>query len=135
MSKFTDLSRKRATFAYDQVVHAKATLGGAASEFKSHVKDIPMMIRTNGLAAAYAFAEAKAKVNDGGKAANDYELIVNLSNEWLCKKKILPAQATRGKFAVTLSNMEHQRYRMAIKELFALFTWLKRFSDAMIEKT
>ena len=128
-SRIKDLSQARATFAFAEVEKANAHLNDKAKEFKSHVKDVPMMIRTNGLAAAYAFVFSKAEEKAGKK--NDYKLIEEISLKWLVQQEVLQVQAGSD-FYKTLTHLEREPYRRAVRELLALFTWLKRFADGMI---
>lgn len=125
-SRIKNQAQHCAKFAYDEVAKAKEQLKDKAKEFKSHVKDVPIMIRTNGLAAAYAFVYSKAK----DKA--DYNLIQDISQRWLESKGVLKPQSVP-EFYKSLTELERESYRRAIRELLVLFTWLKRFADGMIE--
>lgn len=122
-SNIKNLSQKRAKFAYDTVLALKGE--SWAGEFKSHVKDVPMMIKTNGLAAAYAFVFSKSK-------KPDYKKIADVTCSWLTIEQPIISLADDEELYRKLTELESQQYRMVIREVLALFTWLKRFSDGMI---
>lgn len=130
-SKIKNTSQQRARFAYQQVEQVNAWEGKesdtAKKEFKSHVKDIPMMIRTNGLAATYAFVFSK-------RSKKDYAAILSLTEEWLVKNKGLFATDEKKEFYQNLIELDQYRYRMAAREVMSLFTWLKRYADGLLEK-
>lgn len=127
-SRIKNLSQERATFAFSEVKQAYNQLGeNERKEFKSHIKDVPMMIRTNGLAAAYAFVFSKVK------EGNDYALISAISQKWLVDHQKVFALQGNDNFYQQLCALDREPYRRAIRELLALFTWLKRFADGMIK--
>ena len=133
-SKITNHSQERANFAFEKVTEAKVKLKKNATEFKSHVKKVPLMIRGNGLVAAYAFVHSKAK---GGKdKENDYHLILALSLEWLREKSLISGEmkVNEENFTGVLAQLDRSAYRLARRELLSMFTWLKRFADGMIKK-
>lgn len=117
----SDLERDRATFAYQCVEEANKN-NGLKSDYKSYIKKIPMMILNNGLGATFAFIYSKKK------NGNAYELIYNQTNKWLKKddKKDL---------VEWIINLKSSEYRVVTNEVLALFNWLRRFTEGMIEDT
>lgn len=127
-SRIKDVSQKRAEFAFQEVKNACHKLDDKGKkEFKSHVKDVPIMIRTNGLAAAFAFVFSKTK------AGNDYELISEISKKWLVQEQKVFALNDNQDFYAQLCLLDREPYRRSIHELLSLFTWLKRFADGLIK--
>ena len=114
-----DLEKKRAIFAYKCVEKANQD-NGIKKEYKSYVKKIPMMILNNGLGATFAFIYSKKK------EGNAYALIDKQVLKWfaLDEKKDL---------VQWIIEQESQEYRATTNEVLALFNWLKRFADGMIE--
>jgi len=112
-----DLEKNRSQFAYGCVVEANKD-DNIKKDYKSYVKKVPMMILNNGLGATFAFIYSKKK--DG----NAYELIYKQTTEWLKSDKNL---------VEWIINQESQEYRATTNEVLALFNWLKRFADGMIE--
>ena len=90
-----------------------------ADDYKSYVKKIPMMILNNGLGATFAFIYSKKK------EGNAYERIYNQIQKWLKADKDL---------VEWIIYQDSQEYRATTNEVLALFNWLKRFADGMIEK-
>jgi CRISPR-associated protein Cmr5 len=90
-------------------------------EYKSYVKKIPMMILTNGLGATFAFVYSKKK------NGNAWELVYNQTKEWLK----VPQNDELVKWII---DQDSQSYRAVTNEVLALFNWLKRFADGMIEE-
>ena len=117
MSSVTELERDRAKEAYKYVTEANNN-EKIKDDYKSYVKKIPMMILNNGLGATFAFIYSKKK------EGNAYELIYNQIQEWLKANKDL---------VEWIINQDSQEYRATTNEVLALFNWLKRFADGMIE--
>jgi len=128
-----DLEKKRSQYAFKSVKEAiekfpnvkdektkKLVPSKQQKEYKSYVKKIPMMVLNNGLGATFAFVYSKKK------KGNAYELIENQIKDWfeLDKKQVL---------VDWIIHQESQEYRATTNEILALFTWLKRFVDGMIE--
>lgn len=121
-----DLARRRAEFAFEQV---KEVVGKDWSkEFKSHVKDVPMMIKTNGFAATFAFVFSKSD-------KNDYKKIAKITELWLVNEQKIFSLSDNEDFYEKLIQLEPGEYRKSIKETLALFTWLKRFADGLIKES
>ena len=129
-NRIQDLSQERAQFAFDRVTDARDNLEGKSGEFKSHVKKVPLMIRNNGLCATFSFVLSKTKT---GNEKNSYAYIEEICRDWLISQKILKPEGTTP-LANILSNLDRDQYRRVMRELLALFTWLKRFADGLIEK-
>ena len=115
-----DLEKKRATFAYSCVVDAN-NHDKINKEYKSYVKKIPMMILNNGLGATFAFVYSKKK------SGNAYELIDTQTKRWF---KI----DEKEDLIKSIIEQNSSEYRATTNEILALFSWLKRFSDGMIEE-
>lgn len=96
-------------------------------EYKSCVKKIPMLIKTNGIGATFAYVNSKAK--DG----NAYELIYQQTTEWL-KREPRGLVTDKNKDLVEIIvSIDSTVYRALTNEALAFFTWLKRFADGLIE--
>jgi len=146
MSGIKDLAQKRSRFAYGCATQGKSILSLAQidneyykdDKYKSYVKKIPMMILTNGLGATFAFIYSKQKKEDKQKRKagvkenpkNGYDLIYTQVNRWLTESHI---QKPNGELIEWIINRESQEYRAVTNEILALFNWLKRFADGMIE--
>jgi CRISPR-associated protein Cmr5 len=91
-------------------------------DYKSYVKKIPMMILNNGLGATSAFIYSKSK--DG----NAYELIDKQIKRWFQLSEDIIVLID------WIINQNSQEYRATTNEVLALFNWLKRFAEGMIEK-
>jgi len=89
-------------------------------DYKSYVKKIPMMVLTNGLGATFAFVYSKKK------NGNAWELIYNQTKVWFQ----VPENDELVKWII---DQESPEYRAVTNEVLALFNWLKRFADGMIE--
>lgn len=114
-----DLEKERSQFAYKCVVDAN-TKKEIKKDYKSYVKKIPMMILNNGLGATFAFVYSKKK------SGNAYELIYKQTNDWLNKD-------SKEDLVKWIIDKNSQEYRATTNEVLALFNWLKRFADGMIE--
>ena len=99
------------------------------SEYKSYVKKIPMLIKTNGLGATMAFVFSKSK----GKEDNAYGLIYKQTAEWI-KERTIVKDFEQKKLAKELTEINSSEYRAVTNEILALFTWLRRFAEGLITK-
>jgi len=116
MSGIKDLAQKRSQFAYGCV--SDANKKSFKKDYKSYVKKIPMMILTNGLGATFAFIYSKKKKSEA------YELIYKQVGDWFEIEEDL---------VKWIIDQKSPQYRATTNELLALFNWLKRFADGMIE--
>lgn len=127
-----NLAQERAAFAYDEVKKyleewkKDKKYEKAPKEFKSHIKDVPMMIKTNGLSAAFAFVFSK-------KDKSDYAAIQDITHSWLKNQAFVAGQSNQ--LYESLLKLDSWKHRMVTKEILALFTWLKRMADGMIKDT
>lgn len=94
-----------------------------AKEYKAYVKKIPMMIKTNGLGATLAFVKSKEKK----KIA--YELIYNQLGERLRSQMLIG----NGDLVNEVINQSSSEYRAITVETLALFNWLRRFAEGLIQ--
>ncbi|WMX17569.1 type III-B CRISPR module-associated protein Cmr5 [Aureispira sp. CCB-E] len=124
MANLKQLEGGRAAFAYKCALQGK-DLG---KDYKSHVKNIPMMIKTNGLGAAFAFMKSKEK-------EKTYKLLYKQTHDWLKENLALGKTFSKNDDLVkVLIELDSSSYRAVTIEVLALFNWLKRFSDGLIEK-
>jgi CRISPR-associated protein Cmr5 len=123
------IEQRRAVFAYRNVEEAIEKLGGNESKdsvrYKGYAKKIPALIKTNGLGATYAFIKSK----DNTAA---YALIYSQTGEWLreCYGDTFTREEDLVKCLISLPSVE---YRTATVEVLALFNWLRRFAEGLIE--
>jgi len=98
-------------------------------EYKSYVKKIPMLIKTNGLGATFAYMLSK-----GGT----YEFIGNQVLEWLKndEKGILANANEINSFkelTEKIVSLNSPAYRALTIEILSFFNWLRRFAEGLIE--
>jgi len=98
-----------------------------ANEYKSYVKKIPTMIQTNGLSATLAFMYSKGKT---------YKIIYDQIEEWLKERgfKIIDKDNNKIELVKWIINLNSSEYKYVTNEAMALFLWLRRFAEGMIEK-
>ena len=118
------LENQRAEFALLSVTAASRE--AYKGEYKGYVKNIPVLIKTNGLGNTLAFMRAKKK--------DAYDLLYHQFSEWLkkseCPCKTLPAGKDLLEFVISQPSPV---YRHITKELIALLTWMRRLADSLIE--
>lgn len=129
------IEQGRAARAYEMVAEAKKALGTDDKKYKSYVKRIPMLIKTNGLAATLAFVKSKSSDNSKGNAKDNlkdtpYNKIYNQIAAWLWEKELLTDETKLVEEIITLPS---PKYRMVTAEVLALFKWLRRFAEGLIE--
>lgn len=97
-------------------------------EYKSYVKKIPMLIKTNGLGATFAFVFSKADEK------SPYTLIYHQTKTWLNHEpKGLIRLSNDAELAQEFVQRDSAEYRAITVEVLAFFTWLKRFAEGLIE--
>lgn len=119
----------RAIFAYKCVEDVcKSGDKKTAKEYKSYARRIPMMIKNNGLGPALAFVYAKGKA--GANGDNAYSILYKNIEDRLKEIGLLQDEH---KLIEYILEVDSFRYRETSTEILALFTWLRRFVEGMIE--
>ena len=115
------IEQGRAKKAYEL---AKAGMS-VSSDYKNKVKSFPMMIKTNGLGAAVAFAKGK----------NDWKKIYDQLEEYLKKNDLYNNYENISLNNIDLdyflTKIDSSLYRAITNETLALFTWLRRFAEGL----
>ena len=125
----TGLEQGRAAHAYEYA-EAGSKLD-KAKEYKSYVKKMPMLIKTNGLGAAIAFAFAKGAKAGNSDSKNPWGLLYLQIETWLKHNNVI--EFNNNGLAKKLTEISSSDYRAATVEVLALLNWMKRFADALIE--
>lgn len=131
MNNRIKLEQGRAAFAYQCAEAGKGLT--KSKEYKSYVKKMPMLIKTNGLGAAVAFAFAKGSKGGQPDKNSAWGLLYSQIEERLKEdqKKLIEFQPNR--LAYQLTEEPSATYRAVTVEVLALLSWIKRFAEALIE--
>lgn len=125
------IEQGRAKFAYKCVEEVLET--DYKSDYKSYVKRVPMLIKTNGLGATYAFIFSKKD-----KAA--YKKIYDDTVSWLKHENRglidLPEKdgEKRNELVEKIIGLNSSEYRAVTIEILLFFEWLRRFAEGMIKE-
>ncbi len=121
--KIKDLGRRRAMKAYQFVSEATEKLKGEnLKKYKSYVKKLPMLIKTNGLASAIAFVH--------GKKEQAWSLLYKQVEDWAREQN----PSLQGSPLVkTVIEVPTSQYMALTGEVLSLLEWMRRFADGMIE--
>ena len=117
----------RAKFAYNCVDKVKDK--PFKGNYKSYVKKIPTLIQVNGLAGTFAFIFSKKGKGSNPKEA--YEIIYKQVDDWLKQNY---KKNNNGELVKWIIEQNPKLYRAITVEVLALFSWLKRFAEGMIEE-
>jgi CRISPR-associated protein Cmr5 len=144
ISTLRGIEQTRADFAYKCALEAKNSQQNAvqidgeyfkSKNYKSYAKKVPMLVKSNGLGATFAFilskkGKEKDRVQPGQRnnPKNAYDLIYKQTAEWINTK--YPFQGDFSQFIITQNSNE---YRAVTNEVISLFTWLRRFAEGLIE--
>ncbi|MBN2835290.1 MAG: type III-B CRISPR module-associated protein Cmr5 [Candidatus Delongbacteria bacterium] len=96
-------------------------------DYKNRVKSFPMMIKTNGLGAAVAFAKGK----------KDWKMVYNQIEEYLMQNSLynnfqnVSLNSPNTPLDSYLTQIDSSLYRAITVEVMALFTWLRRFAEGL----
>lgn len=138
------LEQKRAEYAFNIVNEIKKD-ESCASDFSGLIAKMSSYILTNGLGNTIAFLFSKGKDHHlivAGLMAdwilrknklNRSEQIERLSNDWIFNINQVKENFNEIIDKLIL-NVNMSFYTVITNELLALFVWLKRFCDGMIEK-
>ena len=107
--------------------------------YKSYVKKVPTLIQVNGLAGTFAFIYSKMTKNKDNKEKGtienpygDWDLIYFQTWKWLNKN--YKSHEKDKELVEWIVNIENPKlYKAITVEVLALFSWLKRFAEGMIE--
>lgn len=131
MSKQQGIEQGRAAYAYKCVENAVENGKVTESDYKAYTRNIPMMIKTNGLGAALAFVKAKGSSNAA------YKLLYEQIYEWLKSPegdKLGIFKNTKKDLIAVVIEQDSQKYRFSTLETLALLAWMKRFAEGLIDK-
>lgn len=141
-STIKGLEEGRAIYAYGfaldgKKIIQKAQIGNQWFEddkYKSYVKKIPMLIKTNGLGSTLAFIKSKRKkTGENSDPKNAYDLIYQQIKQWLVDEKKLLNIGKDDDLVEKIISLDSPMYRAITNEVLSLFNWLKRFADGLIE--
>ena len=144
-SNLKGIEQGRADFAYKCAEEAKQIWSREgmpdnkdsreAKDYKSYVKKIPMMIKTNGLGATLAFIKSKSKCKNN-KPSNAYALINEQLKQWFlhdAQHYLMPELTSNDDLVAVVIALKSTQYRAVTVEIMALFGWLRRFAEGLIE--
>lgn len=125
---FKGIEHGRAEFAYRCVEGVKRNNNIKNSNYKSYVKKVPMLIKTNGLGATYAFIYSKDD--------EAYKEIYRNTKEWLeCEDGgLIDLSGNECELVKKIIELPSSKYRAVTIEILALFQWLRRFAEGMLEE-
>lgn len=125
------IEQGRAAFAYQKVTDAVRDLkkDEQKKKYRAHVKDVPMMIKTNGLGATFAFILSKREKEQA------YEVIYEQTEHWLKDHQSHLLNLSGNKdFVEEIVKLKSHQYRAVTVEVLALFVWLRRFAEGLIKE-
>ena len=119
----------RAAFALERVKEAILNTDVDNDEYKSYSKKLPMLIKTNGLAATFAFMLTK-------KDSPAYSTLGSDIIKWLATSN--PAVSADGdrvlpNFLDYLLNIQSDEYRLLTNEVLSFMNWHRRFVEGLIK--
>jgi len=139
MKTINKFENGRAAFAYQCAEEGKKLGEKKSKEYKSYVKKIPMLIKTNGLGATLAFVFSKAKKKDSSKGDEAYKKIYEQIKQWFADERnsysdwFKNEKFKNKELAEIICLIDCQQYRAITKETLAFFNWLRRFAEGLIE--
>ncbi|MBD3215192.1 MAG: type III-B CRISPR module-associated protein Cmr5 [Candidatus Lokiarchaeota archaeon] len=114
----------RAKFAYERVQKIVNAEESWSSDYKSYLKRIPMLIKTNGLAATIAFILKK------DSAA--YKRIYEDCTEWIKKDPKRVFNLDDRELIKYILDLDSSEYRAFTSEILSFIKWMSRFANGMI---
>lgn len=117
----TGIEQGRATQAYDFVKWVKDDPKISWDNYKSGVKKLPALIKTNGLGQALAF------INNRDNFPKVYEQL----EEWLQREEFRHLLPAGGNLVQEVIKLDSPRYRQVTMETLAILNWMRRFVDGL----
>lgn len=128
----TGIEQGRATYALSCAKEGK-NLKDLDKEYKAYVRKIPTLIQVNGLGATLAFVKSKSK-EEKDKKGYVYKIIYKQIAEWLQYKGLLLSEKDHEEDLLEkVVELNSPTYRVVTGEVLALFKWLSRFAEGLIE--
>jgi CRISPR-associated protein Cmr5 len=129
MTTIRSIEQERARFAYD---HVKSVSKEKYNDkYKSYVKKIPMLIKTNGLGPTFAFIMSKKREE---KENGPYHSIYEQTTDWLLKDNNPFNINVNNDLVKNIISLDSKTYRLMTNEVLFLFKWIIRFADGLIEE-
>jgi CRISPR-associated protein Cmr5 len=121
------LENKRAEFALQCVYQANNKKNQSfKTDYKSYAKNIPVLIKTNGLGNTLAFMCSKDK--------EAYKLIYQQLSEWLKHSEIsCEPLLSNGELLDFVISRDSAIYKQITTETLAFLNWLKRLAEGKIQ--
>ena len=142
MATLRGIEQGRANYAFEcaKVGEALNKPKKVDKAYKSYAKKIPMLVKSNGLGATFAFIFSKKK-NETDKKDYAYWTIYEQTDKWLRVEKasifpFIPKKDKNGndiELADALILLDSTQYRAVTNEVISFFTWLRRFAEGLIE--
>jgi CRISPR-associated protein Cmr5 len=141
ISTLRGIEQGRANYAYKCAIVGKGLNTKVDKAYKAYAKKIPMLVKSNGLGATFAFIFSKMKKTENEKRDYAYWIIYDQTNHWLRVEKesifpFIPKIDENGRpieFADALILLNSTEYRAVTVEIISFFTWLRRFAEGLIE--
>lgn len=135
-NNLTGIEFNRASFAFECAEDAKKN---KKTEYRSYVKRLPMLIKTNGLAASFAFMFSKKNPKkDNIYQQDDYLLIGQHICKWLMQdpksKPHLTGIADFEGLVSKVTQLDSVSYRAVTGEVIAFLNWLRRYADGLLKE-
>ena len=136
-SSIIDLNRKRAGMSYVNLMdylnqinnktNNNEEKNSSRKKMKSYCRNLPVLIKTNGLLNALCFIKGKSKIE---KEKNEYSYIYDWINTWFHEIGYYDDQKDIIEKLLDLKNSEYYIYT---KEAIEISNWYKRNAEAMID--
>ena len=97
--------------------------------YKSAAKNLPVLIKTNGLGQTLAFMKSKS----GTESGKGYEILYKQIETWLQTEDIKGLVAPQGELVQQVLQLDSHIYRQVTVETLALLNWMRRFVDGLIK--
>ena len=126
----------RAIFSYQSVQYfVNENSAENQKKYRAYIRNTPSMILNNGLGATVAFIFSKNKEDVYNKLGeNIYDWLKEEQNSYLIVlNKKEKSEEKLKELTDKIIHLNSSEYRAVTNEVLALFSWLKRFADGMIE--
>lgn len=136
MSKQTEiktLEQGRAEEAFNAVQKVLELDNQAlADKYKSYSKNLPMMIKTNGLGATMAFVASKSDDKSSSPEKKAYYQLYQHIQTRLVNSGWLVSGRDMVEYIISIDSFE---YRAITIEVMSYLSWLRRFTEGQIKKS
>ena len=124
------IEQGRAKYAFEKVkTISEDRSKNLKDNYSSVAKNLPVLIKTNGLGQTLAFMKSKS----GTESGKGYEILYKQIGTWLQTEDVKGLVSPQGELVEEVIQLDSHVYRQVTVETLALLNWMRRFVDGLMK--